>query len=171
MPAVQLGSRIPGTWAENVTKTVFSLVSSLPFSFIFSLCRVASVFSAEGTWMPALYLKSQLLERDCVSFPHATLGSGIRSSWFSLCAHSCDHGREPKLGQDFLLGSGGETVSLKKECSRETVSVLSALNVKTVYLLCSGLLVFYVLWDSVITLHSLLTVNVLVELLNSILHE
>lgn len=36
------------------------------------------MFSAVGTWMPALYLISQLLERDCVSFlmPHWEVESG-----------------------------------------------------------------------------------------------
>ena len=69
-------SWVTDTW--NLSRAAFSLVSSLPFSSIFSSCRVASVFSAVGTWMPASYLKSQLLGRDCASFlmPHWKMESG-----------------------------------------------------------------------------------------------
>lgn len=134
MPAVQLGSRVAGTWAEDVTKTVFSLGSSLPFSFTFSLCRVGSVFSAVGTRMPASCLKPQLAITEGLRVsPPSTLESGGRASWFSLCAHSCGHGRERKLGQDFLLGIGGGRVSLKKERCRETVAVLCTRDVKSCF--------------------------------------
>ena len=121
------------SWAHgHLEPEPSSLLSCLisAFQLHFLLMQSSFCILRSGDMDASIISKISTIREGLRVFPYATLESGIRVSWFSLCAHSYDHVREPKLGQDFLLGSGGGTVSLKKECSRETVSVLCTLNVK-----------------------------------------